>query len=56
MKVGNDTRMTVVAKWSIKMQVNGIIQVISDDYYILEIKNNLLSICQLQEKGLTILI
>jgi hypothetical protein len=55
-KLGNDTRMAVVAKGSIKVQINGIIQVISDVYYIPELKNNLLSIGQLQEKGLTILI
>lgn len=55
-KLGNDTRMTVVAKGSIRMQVNGILQVISDVYYIPELKNNLLSIGQLQEKGLAILI
>lgn len=56
MKLGNDTRMTVIAKGSIKVKINGIIQVISDVYYIPELKNNLLSIGQLQEKGLTILI
>lgn len=55
-KLGNDTRMAVVAKGSIKVQINGIIQVISNIYYIPELKNNLLSTRQLQEKGLTILI
>lgn len=55
-KIGNDTRMEVVAKGSIMMQINGIIQVISDVYYIPELKSNLLSIGQLQEKGLAILI
>ena len=56
MKLGNDTRMEVVAKGSIRVQLNGITQVIYDVYYILELKNNLLSIGQLQEKGLAILI
>lgn len=46
-KLGNDTRMAVVAKGSIKVQINGIIQVISDVYYIPELKNNLLNIGQL---------
>lgn len=55
-KLGNDTRMAVVAKGSIKVQLNGITQVICDVYYIPELKNNLLSIGQLQEKGLAILI
>lgn len=55
-KLGNDMRMVVAAKGSIRMQLNGITQVISDVYYIPELKNNLLSIGQLQEKGLAILI
>ncbi|KAJ9547479.1 hypothetical protein OSB04_020022 [Centaurea solstitialis] len=50
-KLGNDTRMAVVAKGSIRVQINGIIQVISDVYYIPELKNNLLSIGQLQERA-----
>ena len=55
-KLGNDTRMAVVAKGRIRVQLNGITLVISYVYYILELKNNLLSIGQLQEKGLAILI
>lgn len=37
-RLGNDTRMTVVAKGSINVQINGIIQVISDVYYIHKLK------------------
>lgn len=55
-KLGNDTRMAVVAKGSVRLQMNGIIQVISDVFYIHELKSNLLSIGQLQEKGLAVLI
>lgn len=55
-KLGNDTIMNVVEKGSIHVQMNGITQVISDVYFILELKNNLLSLGQLQEKGLAILI
>lgn len=55
-KLGNDMRMAVVAKGSIRVKLNGMTQVISDVYYIPELKNNLLSIGQLQEKGLAILI
>lgn len=55
-KLGNDTRMAVVAKGSVRLQMNGTIQVISDVFYIPELKSNLLSIGQLQEKGLAILI
>ncbi|RDX85071.1 hypothetical protein CR513_33793, partial [Mucuna pruriens] len=55
-KLGNDTTMVVVAKGSIRVQINGITQVISDVYFVLELKNNLLSLGQLQQKGLAILI
>lgn len=55
-KLGNDTRMAVVAKGSVRFQVNGMTQVISNVFYIPELKSNLLSIGQLQEKGLAILI
>lgn len=54
-KHGNNTRMTVTVKGSIKIQLNGITHVISNVYYIPELKNNLLSIRQHQDKGLTIL-
>jgi hypothetical protein len=37
------------------LQVNNIPQVISEVFYIPDLKNNLLSIGQLQEKGLAIL-
>jgi len=55
-KLGNDMKMAVVAKGSIRVKLNGMTQVISDVYYIPELKNNLFSIGQLQEKGLAILI
>ena len=55
-KLGNDTKMNVVAKGSIHVQMNDITQMISDVYFVPELKNNLLSLGQLQEKGLAILI
>ncbi|KZV14234.1 hypothetical protein F511_44122 [Dorcoceras hygrometricum] len=55
-KLGNDMTMNVVAKGSVRMQVNGVTQVISDVNFVPELKNNLLSLGQLQEKGLAILI
>ncbi|KAG7598707.1 Zinc finger CCHC-type superfamily [Arabidopsis suecica] len=55
-KLGNDTRMSVVGKGSVKVQISGITQVIPDVYYVPELKNNLLSLGQLQERGLAILI
>lgn len=55
-KLGNNSRMAVMGKGNIRMQVNGFTQVISEVYYIPELKNNLLSMGQLQEKGVAILI
>jgi len=55
-KHGNNTTMIVVGKGSIRVRVNGFTQAISDVYFVLELKNNLLSLGQLQEKGLSILI
>lgn len=46
-KLGNNTRMVVAPKGSIRVQLNDITQVISDVYYILGLKNSLLSIEQL---------
>ncbi|KAH9687063.1 hypothetical protein KPL70_014633 [Citrus sinensis] len=55
-KLGNDIKMAVKGRGNVKFQVNGITQVITNVYYVPELKNNLLSIGQLQEKGVTILI
>jgi len=55
-KLGNDTRIVVTGKGSVLLNVNGVTHVISHVYYVPELKNNLLSIGQLQEKGLSILI
>ena len=55
-KLGNNSKMAVMGKGNARMKVNGITQVISEVYYIPELKNNLLSMGQLQDKGVTILI
>ena len=55
-KLGNNSRMTVMGKGNIWMQVNELIQVIAGVFYAPDLKNNLLSIGQLQEKGINILI
>lgn len=47
--------MLVVSKGSVKVKIGGINQVLSDVYYIPDLKNNFLSIGKLQEKGLAIL-
>ncbi|KAM5583100.1 hypothetical protein ABKV19_003159 [Rosa sericea] len=55
-KLGNNTRMNVMGKGTIRLSVEGFVQVVSGVFYIPELKNNLLSVGQLQEKGLAILI
>jgi hypothetical protein len=55
-KLGNNSRMAVVGKGRVKLMINGIRHVVNDVYYVPELKNNLLSIGQLQERGLTIVI
>jgi len=55
-KLGNNTRMTVLGKGKIKLFLDGMQHMVTDVFYVHELKNNLLSIGQLQEKGLTILI
>ena len=54
-KLGNNSSMVVMGKGNVQLQVNGRAQIIAGVFYVPELKNNLLSIGQLQEKGLNIL-
>ena len=49
-KLGNDTKMDVMGKESVKPVLDGVNHVVAEVYYIPELRNNLLSIGQLQEK------
>ncbi|PNX94522.1 copia-type polyprotein [Trifolium pratense] len=53
-RLRDNSQMSVVGKGNVKLQLNGFTQIITDVYYIPELKNNLLSIGQLQLKDLTI--
>ncbi|KAI9160606.1 hypothetical protein LWI28_009895 [Acer negundo] len=55
-KLGNNTKMSVVGKGNVRLQVSEFMHVLTDVFYVPELRNNLLSIGQLQEKGLAILI
>uniref|UniRef100_A0A2N9FY74 Integrase catalytic domain-containing protein n=1 Tax=Fagus sylvatica TaxID=28930 RepID=A0A2N9FY74_FAGSY len=55
-KLGNNSKMAVLGKGNIRLQIAGVTQVITDVFYIPELKNNLLSIGQLQERGVALLI
>ncbi|GAU23238.1 hypothetical protein TSUD_172660 [Trifolium subterraneum] len=52
-RLGDDSQMSVMGKGNVKLQMNGIVQVITGVYFIPKLKNNLLSLGQLQEKNLT---
>nr|GEX96297.1 hypothetical protein [Tanacetum cinerariifolium] len=54
-KLGNNSRMMVVGKGNVKLFLNGATYVIKDVYHVPDLKNNLLSIGQLQQKGLSFL-
>ena len=54
-KLGDNSSIGVMGKGRIHLQVNHVSQVITEVFYIPELKNNLLSIGQLQEKGLAVL-
>ncbi|CAA7019223.1 unnamed protein product [Microthlaspi erraticum] len=55
-RLGNGSRLPVEGKGKVRFEVEGILQVVSDVYYVPNLTNNLLSVGQLQEKQLTILI
>ncbi|KAK1433672.1 hypothetical protein QVD17_10587 [Tagetes erecta] len=55
-KLGNDTRLNVSGRGQIKLKFQEGTYVIQDVYYVPDLKNNLLSIGQLQQRGLSFLI
>ncbi|KAL6316867.1 hypothetical protein AAG906_022585 [Vitis piasezkii] len=55
-KLGDNSSMAVTGKGNIRTFVNGIVQLITEVFYVPGLQNNLLSVGQLQEKGLAILI
>nr|GMC93841.1 Retrovirus-related Pol polyprotein from transposon TNT 1-94 [Ipomoea batatas] len=54
-KLGNNTSLAMTGKGNVRLLVDGMVQRITGVFYVPELKNNLLSIGQLQEKGLAIL-
>ena len=55
-KLGSDSKLAVQGKGKIRFEVNGIVFVIPEVFYVPDLKNNLLSLGRLQEKGMTVLI
>ncbi|GAU18821.1 hypothetical protein TSUD_228110 [Trifolium subterraneum] len=54
-KLGDDSKMAVMGKGNLKLHIEGYTQVFTNVYYFPGLKNNLLSIGQLQEKNLTVI-
>ncbi|KAJ4710246.1 Retrovirus-related Pol polyprotein from transposon TNT 1-94 [Melia azedarach] len=50
-KLGNNTGMDVLGKGNVRLKVNDFTHVVSEVFFMLELKNNILSIGQLQQKG-----
>ena len=55
-KLENNSKMVVLGKGNIRLQIVRVTHVITDVFYIPELKNNLLSIGQFAERGVVILI
>lgn len=55
-KLVNDRRMQVEGKGNLRLEINNTMQVISSVYYVPRLKNNLMSVGQLQQKRLRIVI
>jgi len=57
-KLGNNAILVVKGKGkgNVQLQINNQIQVLTEVFYVPDLKNNLLSVGQLQEKGLVVLI
>ena len=49
-KLGNNMRMDVLGKGNVRLQVSSFTHVVSEVFFVPKLKNNLLSIGQLQEK------
>ncbi|KAK9748830.1 hypothetical protein RND81_02G083800 [Saponaria officinalis] len=54
-RLGNNMKMSVVGKGNIKLLLKDTTYVVREVFYVPELKNHLLSIGQLQEKGLDVL-
>ncbi|XP_038994258.1 uncharacterized protein LOC120118218 [Hibiscus syriacus] len=54
-KLGNNSNMTVMGKGNVRLQIHGVMHILTGVFYIPQLKNKLLSIVKLQEKGLAVL-
>lgn len=54
-KLGNNYKMKIHGKGRVKLCVNGIKHILTDVFYVPGLTNNLLSVGQLQERGIGVL-
>lgn len=54
-KYGNNSKMKVAGKGSIKLIFNSFVFNVQDIYYVPDVRHNLLSVGQIQEKGVSLL-
>lgn len=55
-KLGNNSKMLMMGKGNVMFMVNGLMHIFIEVFYVPEFRKNSLSIGQLQERGLAILI
>ena len=55
-RLGNDVRMSVMGKGSVRLDIEGVMHMLTDVYYVPDLMNNLISVGQVQENGVEILI
>ncbi|GAA0178511.1 hypothetical protein LIER_42172 [Lithospermum erythrorhizon] len=53
-KLGNNSKMIVEGKGTVQITLNEVTYGVGNVYFVLALKNNLLSVGQLQEKGLSV--
>ncbi|KAK4440576.1 hypothetical protein Salat_0392500 [Sesamum alatum] len=54
-KLGDNRSVVVAGKGNVRLKVNDVVQIITGVFYVPQLRNNLLSVGQLQEKGLSFL-
>ncbi|GJU42069.1 retrovirus-related pol polyprotein from transposon TNT 1-94 [Tanacetum coccineum] len=55
-RLGNDVRITVMGKGNVHLDIEGVTHTLIDVYYVPGLMNNLISVGQVRERGLEILI
>ncbi|KAJ8775010.1 hypothetical protein K2173_020014 [Erythroxylum novogranatense] len=55
-KLGDGSSMNIIGKGNVRILINGVVHIITNVFHVPGLKNNLISIGQLAEKGLAILI